>query len=59
MLLIPIYIWAGYWACGKTIYANSIRVGTWFGLFFKRLLIGTLLGWALIPLALIRMVFKL
>ena len=56
-IILIAYMWAGYWATGKTIYANSMLIGTWNGIFLKRVIMGTILGWILIPLALIRMIF--
>lgn len=53
-----LYIIAGYWATGKTIYANKIIVHTFGALFLQRLILGVLLGWILIPIALIRTVFN-
>lgn len=55
-ILFLLYGAAGYWACGKTIYANSVRVGEWGALFARRFLVGVLLGWLLIPIAIIRCV---
>lgn len=54
MVLLIIYLAAGYWATGKTIYANSILVGTWNAIFIKRCCMGMILGWILIPIALLR-----
>lgn len=55
MPVIIIYMVLGYWATGKTIYANKVMLGTWNGIFMRRLCMGTLLGWILIPLAIIKM----
>lgn len=44
----------GYWATGITIYANKILIGTGTGIFMQRLIMGTLFGWILIPVALIK-----
>lgn len=53
--MIILYLILGYWATGKTIYANKIvfysRVGD---LFIQRLIYGAVLGWALIPWAIIK-----
>lgn len=38
-------------ATGKTIYANKVMFGTWNGIIMRRLCMGTILGWALIPWA--------
>lgn len=52
-----IYIVLGYWAMGVTVYANKIRIGTAGNLFFNRLFLGMILGWILIPIAILRVVF--
>nr|WP_312577701.1 hypothetical protein [Sedimentibacter sp.] len=49
-----IYMAAGYWAVGKTIYANKIVVGTWNGIFLQKLTLGFVLGLVLIPVAIIK-----
>ena len=53
-ILVVIYMAAGYWAVGKTIYANKIRIGTWKNLFLTRLCLGVILGFILIPIAIIK-----
>ena len=53
-ILVVIYMAAGYWAVGKTIYANKIRIGTLGNLFVQRLIWGKLLGFILIPVAIIK-----
>ncbi|MBM6722410.1 hypothetical protein [Pseudoflavonifractor phocaeensis] len=57
MIIIIAYFALGYWAAGQTVYANKIRIGTWSNLFLTRLIIGFLLGWILIPVALIKKIF--
>lgn len=54
-MILVIYLILGYWATGKTIYANRIMIGTWQGIFFQRIAAGLLLGWILIPIAIIRL----
>lgn len=54
MILVIIYMALGYWATGKTIYANSTLIGSWTAIFMRRVIMGTLLGWALIPVALFK-----
>lgn len=49
-MLIILYLIAGYWAAGKTVYASP-AVGRWQESFPRRALVGFLLGWVLIPLA--------
>ncbi|MGN1317679.1 MAG: hypothetical protein ACI4VF_01590 [Lachnospirales bacterium] len=58
-VIIIIYVILGYWACGKTIYANKIRIGSASNLFITRLILGSLLGIILIPLAIIRVIFHI
>ncbi|MEY8232270.1 hypothetical protein AALA82_11670 [Oscillospiraceae bacterium 50-16] len=48
------YIVLSYWAAGQTIYANKIRIGRISDLFLNQLILGLLLGIALIPIALIK-----
>lgn len=54
IVLFFIYMALGYWATGKTIYANKILIGTGSAIFMRRIIWGTLFGWILIPLALIK-----
>lgn len=53
-ILFIIYMIAGYWATGKTIYANSVLIGTSTSIFMRRMCMGVILGWILIPVALIK-----
>ena len=54
-LLLILYIVLGYWAAGKTIYANKIIFTTAaFGISFEKIFTGLLLGWCLIPIAIIK-----
>lgn len=53
--LIFVYMIVGYWATGRTIYANRILIGTGQSIFLRRVVMGTILGWILIPWAVIRM----
>ena len=56
VLLVIAYLAGGYWATGKTIFANKIVFYNKPGdLFVQRLTYGAVLGWALIPWALIKM----
>lgn len=52
-----IYSALGYWAMGKTIYANKIRFGTANDLFMSRLIWGLFFGWILIPIAILKCIF--
>lgn len=56
-ILLIAYVALGYWAAGKTIYANKIRIGTFKDLVLTRLIVGVLLGWILIPVAIIKSLF--
>ena len=57
MVLLLIYMALGYWATGRTIYANKVLIGTEIGVFGRKLCMGFLFGWALIPWAIIKMIF--
>lgn len=56
-VLFIIYAALGYWATGVTIYANKVVIHAFGQLFLQRLIIGTLLGWILIPIAIIKLLF--
>lgn len=58
IILFIIYMIAGYWATGKTIYANKIIIYTGHQLFLQRMIWGTLGGFILIPWAIIKIVTK-
>ena len=53
-ILLIIYMALGYWTTGKTIYANKILIGTGNAIFMQRVIWGTLFGWILIPVAIIK-----
>jgi hypothetical protein len=58
IILLAIYVIAGYWATGQTIFKDKIVIEFEFGaLFMKRFFLGVLLGWILIPIAVIRKIF--
>lgn len=48
-ILILVYMVLGYWATGRTIYADKILIGSDNAIFGRRLVMGFLFGWALIP----------
>ena len=52
-----LYLAAGYWAAGKTVYANKIMVGSWSSMVIQRMVVGAVLGVILIPIALIKLIF--
>lgn len=54
-MLAIIYIILGYWATGKTVYANKIIIHTFGQLFMQRVILGTFFGWILIPVAIVKM----
>ncbi|MCB5495351.1 hypothetical protein G4974_02010 [[Ruminococcus] gnavus] len=54
-ILFFVYMAFGYWATGRTIYVNKILIGTGMTIFMRRLVMGTILGWILIPIAVIKM----
>ena len=56
MILFFSYMAIGYWATGVTIYANKILIGSGNAIFMRKLIWGTLFGWVLIPLAIIRII---
>ena len=56
-IIMIAYVALSYWAIGKTLYANKIRVGTMSDLFLTRLFVGFLLGWVLIPVAILKSIF--
>ena len=55
--MIIIYLILGYWATGRTIFRNRILIGTAQGIFLERVIMGFLLGWILIPLDIISLIF--
>lgn len=54
-ILILVYMVLGYWATGRTIYADKILIGSGNAIFGRRLVMGFLFGWALIPWAIIKL----
>ena len=57
-IILIIYLALGYWATGKTIYRNKILIGTGYSIFCKKLVVGFMLGFILIPIALIGLLFR-
>lgn len=57
-ILVFVYMILGYWATGKTIYANKIVFHAFGELFMQRMVYGAVLGWFLIPWALLKMLFS-
>lgn len=58
MILMILYFILGYWSTGQTVYRNKILLGTVSGIFIQRLTLGVILGWILIPIALIMALFR-
>ncbi|MDY4515176.1 MAG: hypothetical protein SPD93_01605 [Lachnospiraceae bacterium] len=56
--VIIVYLILGYWATGQTIYRNRILIGTGNGIFLHRVIMGALLGFVLIPWAIISMLLR-
>lgn len=54
VILVFIYMAAGYWATGQTIYANKILIGTASNIFLQRVILGAVFGIILIPVAIIK-----
>lgn len=57
MIIFFVYLFIGYWAVGKTIYADKVRFGSWASLFTQQVIMACLLGWILIPIAIIKSIF--
>lgn len=58
IIIFLIYTIAGYWAVNKVIYEGKVVIysnGT--DLFIKKLVYAWLLGWVLIPIAILKCVF--
>ena len=51
--VLLIYMVAGYWAVPRTIYKNKMVITSYFNWVMSRLIWGTLLGFVLIPWAII------
>lgn len=58
-ILLIVYLIAGYWATGKTIYANKVIIAEPSKFMARRLGLGLLFGWILIPIAILRCVLKI
>ncbi len=57
-MLFIIYLVLGYWAAGQTIFKNKVIISFRFGgAFLYRLIAACFLGWILIPVAIIKMLF--
>lgn len=56
-ILFLVYAALGYWATERTVYANKILVGSSSAIVGRKLAVGIVFGWALIPAALIKVIF--
>lgn len=57
-ILLVAYVALGYWAANRTIYANKVMIGSWGAIVGQKLTVGVLLGWILIPVAIIKLVMS-
>ena len=53
-ILFIVYISAGWWAANQLIFNNRIMIGDWFSITLKKFMCAFVLGWILIPIALIK-----
>ena len=54
-VIVLVYMVAGYWAVGRTIWRDKVILYTnWSAMVCKRWALGTFLGWLLIPWAIIK-----
>ena len=59
IILLIAYALLGMWAANKTIYANKTFIEFKPGsVFVRKFTVGLLLGWALIPIAIIKSIFS-
>lgn len=57
-MIALIYLALSYWAVGKVIYADKVVLySSWTAFFAKKMAIGLLLGWILIPIAILKLIF--
>ena len=54
MIGLIIYMVLGYWAAGKTVYANKVIIYSGSTFFARRVGVGLIGGWILIPIACIK-----
>ena len=54
LILLGIYMAVAYWAANRTIYANAVMFGDLGTIFVRKLVMGTVLGPVLIPVAIIK-----
>ena len=56
-ILLILYMVLGYWASGKVVYRNYIMIGTMSNIITRKLIVGFLFGWILIPIAILMSIF--
>ena len=56
-ILFVLYMVLGYWAAGKVVYRNYIMFGSMSSIIAKKLAVGVLFGWILIPIAVLMLLF--
>ena len=56
-ILLAVYIALGWWAANRTVYANKVLFGSWNAIVLQKFAVALFLGWILIPIALIRVIF--
>lgn len=58
-ILLVVYVVAGIWAVNKVFYENKVVIySDGFQFFMKKLAYALILGWALIPIAIIKTIFS-
>ena len=57
MVVVILYLVLAYWAVGKVLYEDKILIGTAMGIFSKKMAIALLIGWLLIPIAMLKALF--
>ncbi|MCI8980744.1 MAG: hypothetical protein HFE52_08795 [Clostridia bacterium] len=57
MIILIIYMILGYWAVGRTIYANKVVIYTGTTFMAKKIGLGLFFGWILIPIAILKLFF--
>lgn len=56
-MVFLIYLILGYWAVGQTVYANKIVIYSGTAFYCKKIAIAFLIGWILIPIAILKCIF--
>ena len=58
-ILAVVYVIAGYWAVNKVFYENKVVIySDGFNFFINKLGYALVLGWALIPIAILKSIFS-